>query len=301
MPKFDLSVIILSFNTKNYTQKSIESVLASVKGSSLRVEIVLVDNDSEDGSVEMLKDYEQKLGEQFNLILNKENTGFGKANNQGVKAARASYVLLLNSDAFAIGNAIRKLYEFYRRNEDGVGFAGGKLLNEDGSDQPSAAPFFTLPVVFGVMFLRGDYWGLTRYSPNKTRKVGWITGACILTSKKVYNAVGGFDEGVFMYMEEVDLQYRADKLGYSSYFYPEARFTHVGFGSSGKSKSYPVQQVFRGFLYLYKKHRPPLARFILRIMLKLKAGVAILIGRITKSRYLTETYEKAYQMVEMDR
>lgn len=295
----DLSIIIVSFNTKQITKDCIDSALKSLKNADLSYEMIIVDNESKDGSVEMLKNLVAKV-QNLELIQNKTNVGFGKANNQGVKQARGKYVLLLNSDTVVLNDAILKLFEFYKKNEDEVHFVGGKLLNKDRTSQPSAAHFFSLPIIFGALFLKGDYWGLTRSSPTNLRRVDWVSGACILTKKEHFEKLNGFDENIFIYMEEVDLLYRAKKQGYSTYFYPEAQFIHFGSASSG-GKTFPILQVYKGFLFFYRKHRSSSALFWLRFMLKLKATVAVLIGRVTKNAYLTETYEKAYQLVKMDR
>lgn len=169
--------------------------------------------------------------------------------------------------------------------------------------QPSAAPFYTLPVVFLALFMRGDYWGATRNSPSKTTETGWVSGACILVRKDYYEALKGFDERIFMYMEEVDLLYRAKKHGYRTWFYPDARFIHLGSASSASSvkRTSPILQIYKGLMYFYDKHYGPGAVFLLKLMLKLKAVIGIVIGRIFKNNYLTTTYEEAYKLVTLDR
>ncbi len=119
----------------------------------------------------MLKSFEKKYPDIIRLILNKENSGFGKANNQGVKIAKSKYILLLNSDTVTLNNAIEKLFNYFKENENLIHFVGAKLYNKDMTEQPSAAPFFTIPVVFAALFLKGDYWGLTRSSPNISKKI----------------------------------------------------------------------------------------------------------------------------------
>ncbi len=298
MAKAELSIIIVSYNTKKLTKECLDSIIKSLSGSSITYEIIVVDNNSTDGSVEVLKNLVRQLADRnLELITSKTNLGFGKGNNLGVKHAQGEYILLLNTDMLVLNNAIEKLFKFYKQNENKIHFLGGKLLNADRSEQPSAAHFFSLLVVFATLFLRGDYWGLTRFSPNKTTQVDWLSGACILTKKKYYDKLYGFDKEIFMYMEEVDLLYRARKLGLYTYFFPEAKFIHYGSGSSAK-RTFPILQVYKGFLYFYNKHRTKTATFVLRIMLKLKARIAVLIGKVTKNRYLIETYEKAYQLAK---
>lgn len=293
----ELSIVIISYNTKAITKNCIDSIYES--DPSISFEIIVIDNTSKDGSVEMLQSLQAQY-ENLTLIANKENTGFAKANNQGVRSAKGTYILLLNSDTVVLDNALTQLISYYKKHEDMVHFLGAKLLNADNSPQASCGPFYTLPVIIAALFFRGDYWGLTRYSPNQPKEVDWVSGACILTRKDIYDKIQGFDENIFMYMDEIDLLYRAKKQGYHVYFYPEAHIIHLGSASSG-GKSYPVQQVYKGFLYFYRKHYPAWELNMLKYILKLKAIIALTIGKITRSEYLIKTYEKAYQIVAMDR
>ncbi|OGK18008.1 hypothetical protein A3G67_04500 [Candidatus Roizmanbacteria bacterium RIFCSPLOWO2_12_FULL_40_12] len=294
----DLSIVIVSFNTREVTKNCLESIFKSLEKTALSYEIVVVDNDSKDGSLEMLQKFQLSHPSIFQLIQNKTNIGFGKANNQGVKQTKAPYILLLNSDTVALEDAIEKLFEFYK-NDNKVDFVGGKLLNKDMTPQPSCGPFYTLPIVFGALFLRGDHWNLTRYSPNATKEVDWVSGACIMAKKEYFQKLGGFDEEIFMYMEEIDLLYRAKKQGYKVFFYPQAQFIHLGSASS-RGRTYPILQVYGGFLYLYRTHRSKLELNLLKFMLQLKAVISVAMGRATRNKYLIETYEKALKLTQED-
>lgn len=295
----ELSIIIISFNTKQITLQCLDSVFASFKDQQHSFEIIVIDNASTDGSADALKTY-AKTKPEIVYIANTENIGFGKANNQAAKVAKGTYLLLLNSDTIVLDNAIQKLLEFYREHETTMQFVGAKLLEKDGkTPQPSCGPFYSLPVVFAALFLRGDYWGLTRSSPDSITETDWVSGACIMTTLKEFNAIGGFSEDIFMYMEEIDLLYRSKKLHRNVFFYPDARFIHLGSASSG-GKTYPILQVYKGFIYFYRKHHSTTSLFLLKTMLKLKALTALAIGRLLNNQYLIQTYEKAYKLVEMD-
>ena len=295
MVKIDLSIIIVSWNTKKITEDCLNSINRSLTNSRIKYEIIVVDNDSRDGSVDMLKNYKLPTT-NYQLILNNNNLGFGQGNNLGVERANGKYILLLNTDMIVLNRAIEKLYDFYIENEKRVHFLGAKLLNRDLTPQSSVARFFTLPVVFASLLLKGDYWGLTRSSPDKFCQVDWISGACIMTTKKYYDRLGGFDKDIFMYMEEVDLLYRAKKLGLNTFFYPKSQIIHLGSASSN-GKTFPILQVYKGFLFFYKKHYSKFELFILRLILKLKAIIAYLIGKIKGNQYLIETYEEAFKLV----
>ena len=302
MNQFDLSIIIISYNTEKITIDCLKSIIESLKNSSLKCKIIVVDNASKDNSVSSIKKLKSEIKNRnlkINLIENKENIGFGPANNQAVKLAKSDYLLFLNSDIIVLNASIEKLYNFYKQNETLFNFLGGKLLNKDGTSQPSCGPMYTLPMIFAHLFLRGDYWELTRYSPKKIKEVDWISGACILTKKEYFEKLGGFDEKIFMYMEEIDLFYRAKKHGFKVFFYPEAQFIHLGSQSSA-GRSFPILQVYQGLIYFYKKHFSQFSLFILIIMLKLKAMLGFLIGKIINNQYLTQTYAKAWQIAKMD-
>lgn len=295
--EIELSIIILSYNTEALTRQTIESIYQSTRLTSEKFEIIALDNASTDESVPMLKKLE-KHHPNLHVIESKENTGFSKGNNLASKQAKGTYLLFLNSDIIVHKKGIDNLLTYLKTHTNTAHFVGGKLLNQDTSDQASCGPFYTLPVVFGALFLRGDYWGLTRYSPEQIKRVDWVSGACMLTKKEYFEKTGGFDEGIFMYMEEIDLLYRAKKQGYHTYFVPEGRFTHLGSASSG-GKTYPILQVYKGFLYFYKKHYSPGAVTVLKGMLQLKARIAILLGKLTGKNYLIETYGKAQEIASM--
>lgn len=287
----DLSVVIISFNTKQLTQECLTSTIRSLKESKLSWEIIVVDNISTDGTREMLK----KKFPKVITIFNKENVGFGRGNNQGIKMAKGEYILLLNSDTIVLSNAIGKLVSFGRQHPNA--FIGPKLLNPDRSPQSSCGPFFSLPVVFASLFLKGDYIGLTRWSPTRVKKVDWVSGACILAPKRLFMQDLLFDENIFMYMEEIDLLMRAKKKKYPTYFYPRSLIVHLGAASSTNKRKGPVLNIYRGFLYLYGKHGTPFSRFMVRLMLKTKAAIAWTVGLLLGKDLLKETYEEAYRMV----
>ncbi len=290
----DLSIILVSFNTSQVTAECIESIIASLSHSAIRYEIVVLDNNSSDDSVARLNILSKKY-KQLRIIEHHENIGFGRGNNKAVAQARGTYILLLNTDTVVLNTAIEKLYTHAVQHPDHH-FVGGKLLNKDQSPQPSCGPYYSLPVIFAALFLRGDYWSLSRFSPTKIERVDWMSGACILTKKSTFEHLGGFDEDIFMYMEEVDLLHRAKKHKRYAYVLPEARFIHYGSLSSG-NKKFPILQVYKGFIYLYKKHHSALAQRCLGFMLQLKADIAILIGRSTGNTYLTQTYGEAKKLI----
>lgn len=286
----DLSIIIPSYNTKALLERCLISINTSLKESDVSHEVIVVDNASTDGSPELLR----KKYPQVQLVCNTENVGYGKANNLAIKKAKGEYILLLNSDIVVQNDAIGLLYGFIK--DKNKTFAGGKLYNVDGSAQASCGPFYSIPVVALMLFAKGDYWGATRTSPTTTRSVDWVSGACLIGQRSSFLDVGLFDEGIFMYMEDIDFLYRAKKKGYTTFFYPDARFTHAGAASSRERRT-PVVNIYRGLMYFYRKHRGPASCATIRFMLTAKALAAIIGGRIMSKRDLSLIYEEAIRVV----
>lgn len=287
----DISIIIVSFNTEKLTHDCIASIYRSLDGQSISYEIIVVDNVSTDGTKLMLK----KKFPNVRLLHNRENIGFGRANNQGIRAAKGEFIFLLNSDTVVLNSSISKLYSFAKQHQNA--FIGGKLLNADRSPQTSCGPFFSLPVVFASLFLKGDLLGITRWSPDRTRKVDWLSGACIVAPKRLFMNDLMFDENIFMYMEEIDLLYRAKLKGYSTYFYHRALIVHLGAGSSQNKRKGPVLNIYRGLLYFYGKYKPAWQLSLLKYLLRFKAILGWTIGVMMGKAQLKETYAEAYTLV----
>lgn len=276
--------------------KAVTTVFDSLGEAEFKYELVVLDNGSSDGSAAALRQLKQRYGEKIKLIFSKKNLGFSKGNNEAVKKARGKYLLFLNSDIEVLDNSIEKIFAFYRANQEKYQFVGGKLFNKNKSPQASAGPFYSLPVIFAALFLKGDYWGLTRWSPKHTTRVDWVSGACFICKRDYFEALGGFDENIFMYMEEIDLFYRARSLSFAVGFYPEAKFIHLGSASSAGRKK-PILNVYKGFIYFYNKHHSKTKNMLLRMLLKTKAYISYTLGVATNNRYLKETYAEALKIV----
>ena len=320
----DLSIIIVSYNTKKLLADCLTSVFTQTK--DLNYEVIVVDNGSTDESVKSIKqlaNYELRVKDKKNnpqsvtrnqtivkLIENKENLGFAKANNQALRQirqglrlssaerphceqAQGEYVLLLNSDTKIVDNALKKLVDFAKGKEE-LGVVGPKLLNPDGTPQPSVAPFFTLSKAF-IWLMTGDRFLYS--SPSRTRQVDWVMGAALMVKKDVIKKVGLLDEKFFMYMEEVDWCYRIKKAGFEIWFYPQAEIFHLVRGGSPEGKQKAILNIYQGLIYFYQKHFGRQQLAVLKSILLAKAVVAWLIGILSRNVYLKETYGKAFKLV----
>ena len=228
--RMDISIIIVNYNTP----KLLEDCLRSIKSSKIKseYEIVVVDNGSEKDSVEIIKQLKsQKLIDR--VILNKDNLGFSKANNKGVMVSRGKYKLLLNSDTIVKKNSIDELVKFANKTKD-CGVVGSKLLNKDGSIQPSC---FNFPTVWRAI---KQYWLkkgklLDKFAPQgyESCMVNAIVGASFLITPKAVEKVGLLDERYFMYFEDLDYCRRTWNAGLKVYYLPDSEIIHLH-GQSGK-------------------------------------------------------------------
>jgi len=300
--KMDLSIIIVSYNTKNLLVSCVKSIQEYTKG--IKFEIIVVDNDSKDGSAEAAKN----LG--VTVLKNNENLGFAAANNQGVKISNGKYLLFLNSDTEIHDNVLGEIVPWMNLNPK-AGIATCALKNKDGSLQATGGYFPTLSRVFSWMtiqdlpfvdniikpfhpyhskslFFKGDSF----YKAKK--ELDWVTGAFLLTRCDILEKAGSWDESFFMYVEEVDLCYRVKKLGYEVWYMPEWGITHLG-GASSKNEEFSLVSEYQGLKKFYKKHFPAWQYPILRILLKIGAlGRVILFGILEGSKSV-KIYAKVFK------
>lgn len=236
----ELSIIIVNWNTKKLVLRCIESILASKIGFGY--EIVVVDNGSVDGSVEGLRK-KQRETSKIKIIENRENLGFAKANNQGVRKARGKNLLLLNSDTEARSGAIERMVEF-AKNEKTAGVVGARLVNKDGSVQPSCFKLPTLGRVIRQYWL-GKRGLLDKYAPGGggggAVEVEAVVGASFLITERARKKAGLLDERYFMYYEDLDYCRRIRQAGLKVFYLAGAELIHAH-GASGRGLGKTTEQ-----------------------------------------------------------
>jgi hypothetical protein len=255
-----LSVIIVSFNTKELLKECITSAAQSLE--NVEHEIIVVDNNSSDESVAMLREGFPNV----RVILNNYNAGFAKANNQGYAVSSGSYVLLLNSDTIAEDSALRKLIEFLDTHPD-VAVAGPRLLNPDLSLQlpcrrgfprlvNSICYFSGVSRLFPRSKLVASY-NMTHMDDGVSHEVDAVSGACMVVRRCVVDEIGGLlDEGYFMHFEDIDLCFRAKVHEYRVWYVHDAKVVHLK-GQSSKLRSRGVRRDFyqSALRYFEKNYR----------------------------------------------
>ncbi|PKH67367.1 glycosyl transferase family 2 [Flavobacterium sp. ALD4] len=251
-----LSVIILNYNVRYFLELcvlSVQSALEHIDG-----EIIVVDNNSQDDSVEMMK---QRFP-NVKLIENKDNSGFPKGNNTGVAIAQGEYVCILNPDTVVAEDTFTKVLDFAERQKN-LGIVGVKLIDGAGNFLPESkrgvpTPFVAFTKMTGLYKLFPKVQGLGKYyaqqlSENETGKVDILVGAFMLIKRDLYQELGGFDENCFMYSDDIDLSYRALLKGKSNYYYHETTVIHYKGESTVKDSVY-MKRFQEAMQFFYKKH-----------------------------------------------
>lgn len=287
-----LSIIIVSFNTCQITLDCLKSIFAD-KGlefdlshnsteAKIPTEIIVIDNNSQDDSVKKLKQIKN-----ITLIANQENSGFGKANNQGIKIAQGNYFLLINSDTIVLHSAISQSLTWLSAHPE-AHMCTAQLLNKDGTIQASGGYFPNLANTLAWSLGFDDlplFNSLVKpfhpHTPHfytkeklflKDHPQDWVTGAFMLIRRSMVDITKGFDEGYFMYGEEVEWAYRMHLALPSSqvWYLVGPQIIHLG-GASAIKRSDPIVREYTGVLAFFERHRPRWQLPIVRFSLKLNA------------------------------
>lgn len=249
-----ISLIIVNWNTRRLLADCLRSIYQAA--AELPIEVIVVDNGSQDGSPEMVAEEFPQVA----LISNLENRGFARANNQGMQIAQGKYLLLLNTDTLIKDGALRTLCD-YMEADCRAGALGPQLLNADGSLQPSGRSYPTLISALGEVLPAPQSWRRKLRGPLERRDYGQvcevdeISGAAMCLRRKALDQVGLLDEAFFFLGEDVDLCWRLKKAGWRIIYLPQAQVVHYWGGSSPKSENSRHSLLAqRAYLLLFRKH-----------------------------------------------
>lgn len=278
MSRARLSIIIVNYNAGHYLENCLRSIYAETK--RIPFDIWLVDNNSKDASLSMVR----RNYPLVNLIENKENIGFARANNDAIRKCTGDYVLLLNPDTLILENAIEKMVKFLDENTR-TGIAGSKVLNEDGTLQLACRRSIPAP---GVAFFRLTglsrlfpnsktmaKYNLTYLDPDKPHEVDAVSGAFLMIRRKVIDKIGTLDENFFMYGEDLDFCVRTKKAGWFVMYFPGAQIIHHKGECSRTNSRKAAFEFYRAMYLFHKKHFArdywPTTNFIIYTGIFLKA------------------------------
>jgi GT2 family glycosyltransferase len=267
----NLTIIVISYNTKELTLTCLKSVYQETK--NIHFHLIVVDNNSEDGSADAIAHQFPNL----ELIKLDKNIGFARANNLAAKRAIGNYILLLNPDTVILDNAIDNLIDFAQQNPK-AGIWGGKTLFADGSLNPTSyySNTTTWHLFSRVFFLSALYSYLQSFKAQAhgkwqheiIKKVDIVTGCFFLITKELWNNLDGFDKNFFMYGEEADLCLRAKKMGCAPMVTPKATIIHYG-GASERVHAEKLNKILAAKVSLIKKHSRPIDSYLQQLLMYL--------------------------------
>lgn len=259
----DVSIIIVNYNTRELTSNCVNSIIDETKNVSF--EIILVDNASLDGSKEFFEN-----DNRIHYIYNKENVGFGRANNIGYHEAKGKYLFLLNSDTILKNNAVFIFYEAMERLDNNVACIGAQLIDKDGNATKSFGPYFS----FNVLFPHHVNQIFIDDIPPFGKTVPVVIGADMFIRKEIADKYGLFDPIFFMYEEENDMQRRYASKGYVSKIIGGPQIVHL----EGKSNKFRLNAHMIGGAYTYmKKWSPRWKYWAFRLLYSLTRSVKVLL------------------------
>lgn len=323
-----LSIIIVSYNTKDLTIQTLASVIQDINNSPKlknQTEIIVVDNHSSDDSVSAIKNFFQQHKIAHQLFFNKENLGFAKANNQAIKKSSAEFVLLLNSDTQLKVDCLKNLLATFKQVEDDptsavlasagqkldkLGIVAADLLNVDGSAQPQGGSFPNLLSTFIQMSFLDDipligqflpsnqHTGLNQQANVKNQTLiikDWVGGTAMLLSKKMLQEIALLDENIFMYGEDMELCMRAKAHHFDIVINPQAQVVH--YGSASSSSKQALLGELQTLEYIWQKHKPAWQLPILRTILQLGCLARVLLFSLLNQQDKVKTYTQAFKNI----
>lgn len=254
----DLSIIVVSWNTEALLRDCLDSVYADLGAHpALAADILVVDNASSDGSVEMVRE----RFPETHVVANTENAGFARANNQAIASCKGRWVMLLNSDTRVCPGSLQTLVRA-ADSDPKIGMVGPLLLNEDGTIQPSWARYAGPLAEFLGRYDRSEAPAALRAGeipaePLSPFSAGWLGGACLVARHAAIESVGALDEDYFMYCEEMDWCRRFRSAGWDIRLVPDARVIHLGGGSSRNAPRATRQRLADSKVLYFRRHGRP--------------------------------------------
>lgn len=287
-----LTFSIASWNTKELTKQTIETILRNTKTKDY--EIVVIDNASTDGSVDMVKEYFP----QVKLIQNEVNIGFGSAHNKVVRATQSKYVCILNSDVIILPEVFDKMLDFMEKNPH-YSVVTNKLLNTDKTLQESISFFPTVGYEFisRVPFVHYFYDIHKPFDHNKAQDIETFNGACYIVRRSDFEKVSMFDESLFAYMEETDLFFRMKKKKMKIRYLPDVEIIHYG-GASTASWADRNIMYYTNLLQFFKKEYGSFVLFLVRLIVS--ASNLLSISKYPVIKIIPESRAKQLELREID-
>ncbi len=289
--KFELAIVIINYNSSEFTQKCIQSVLEHTT-KTISHEIIIVDNASKNEDYEALKNYISKLNNtNVRLYRSRINTGFGGGNMYGIQFANANYYLFLNNDTLLLEDSIKICFDFMEKTLDAA-LCGPQIINEHQKKEVSFDHFTSIGrEIFGKKMLEFAFPGT---KPNRRKQytsplsVDYVNGSFMFFRAKDFDTIGGFDTNIFLYFEESDICYRLKKQNRKTYFVPSASYLHYQ-GKSVQKTDWDIRtklELKTSMFYIIRKNYGYVHYQILRVFFIIRYGLV----SIVKPKYFKLLY-----------
>lgn len=323
-----LSIIIVSFNTKDLTIQTLSSIAKDLKTSPKlkeETEVIVVDNNSQDGSTEAIQQFSHTVQFPVILIKNNDNPGFASANNTGITRARGVYYLLLNSDTIVQKDALQNMVTFFDEHPlksssvhtthstptDNVGIISASLLYPDRTYQPQGGNFPSLATLLfhmtglddmpliGPLLPSTQHTGKRQLAPSHNHFIfkDWVGGTAMMIRKEVISEIGLLDDAIFMYGEDIEFCLRAKDHAWDIGELTTAKIIHIQSASSSSANA--TRGELKSYIYIWSKHKPlwqiPLVKVLLYIGTFLRA---FLFGTIVKNKGKADTYREIMKEIK---
>lgn len=293
MPTF--SFLILTYNSSLYIKPLFDSIFdkLSKEIKNGKIELIIVDNASTDTTIENINKYFEDKKNNIVLHESNENLGYARGINKASTFANGEFLVVVNPDSVLQNfDGDRIIQEF--ENEKNMAIAGFNLLDYGGVKEKTAGRFFN-PVTFLFYALGLEGLARLRFSPPNKTKVDFVSGGFVVFRKDYYEKMHGYDEDYFMYVEDMDICFRAKKRGYSVFYLPFATIKHRGQGSS--NREFAIVNIYKGLQLFYTKHGSFLSQLYVRNLLSIKAALIIFISVVIGKKNLGNTYTKALKAI----
>ncbi len=293
MPK--ISFLILTYNSSNYVVRLLSSIFEILHEEIVKdeIEIIVFDNASVDNTVEIVERYKGDGKKNIILHVSKENKGYAAGINNAAKYAHGELLVIINPDSELVSFNLQEIVSEFSDDKK-LGIAGLKMVDFEGNNEKTAGEFFN-PLSFLVFSLGLEKYMALRYSPQNKKNVDFVSGGFVIFRKEVFEKLGGYDEDYFMYVEDMDICYRAKKEGYKVFFLPNAVTRHKGQGSS--NREFAIVNIYKGLQIFYTKHGSFFMTLYVKNLLTLKAALIIFIGALLGKKDLVATYSKALKTI----
>ena len=298
----DFSYIIVNFRTPKLTLEAVKSIISHEKKT--KYEIIVVDNNSEDGSLAYLS---KNLPKSVKFIVAPENLGFGRANNLGLEKAKGRFFVIFNSDAYEVEEILPKIKKTFESNKK-ISILGTKILYPNYELQQSHGSLPGVLSIFFWMFFVDDVPLLNKIIPSlhkkshshykKTKKTGWVTGAMMVFKRNSFRKLGGFNPKIFLYAEDIDICLRAKKNGFKTYFSPDVRVIHVGQQSSKGLPDNALIGEVKQLLFVSKANFNPIKYWLIKLILTIGSLLRLVIfGIILRSTQKKQIYKQVIKTI----